>query len=545
MLTIRRERGLPQAGILLAVCLCAVASARAECKAPPALEAQLRAHPTAKTYTALGTWFGDHHQFDCSTKAFRSALKLDPHSAKLAYFLGLSIYSSGDVQGAVEQLRQSIALDAKAIRPRLLLATILHQLGPRSEAEAQWRAVLQVDPASIPALDGLSQSLIDSGDVFVAIDLLEPAVAAEGDHPSQDLIIDLALAYGLAATLDKAAALLQPALAADPSSMRLTHAMTTVLVKQRRYQDAVALTRKYLDQHPDDLQAQIEYLSTLVLDHDTTTARPLGEKLLTIAPHDFHVLQLNATLEHNGGNDAAARDHLEEAIKQQPENYDLHLDLGTALTHLDDPADAKRELVKAISLDNSQAQAHYQLAGVLRALGETEAAREQLRIYKQLSDASSARTQSDSQAKVAAHKLADGDVSSAVALFKEAVQATPDDALLQYQLSTALDRAGDTTAERAALEQAVKIDPTFALAQNQLGYLASQGGETANAEKAFQAAVASAPQFTDAWINLAATLAQEGRIPEAQQAAATALRLDPNNEQAQQLSRKLNEAAHR
>jgi Tfp pilus assembly protein PilF len=91
----------------------------------------------------------------------------------------------------------------------------------------------------------------------------------------------------------------------------------------------------------------------------------------------------------------------------------------------------------------------------------------------------------------------------------------------------------------------VKIDPTFALAQNQLGYLMTRSGDPGAAEAHFRQAVKSAPAFTDGWINLAATLALEKHFLEAQEAVANALRLEPTNAQALQLSQDLNAAAQR
>jgi len=349
--------------------------------------------------------------------------------------------------------------------------------------------------------------------------------------------------------LDQAAAVMQATLSADPDSLRVVNATTTVLVQQHRYQDAAALTQKYSQQHPDDTQARIAYLSALVLNNDDTAARPLAVQLLTAAPHDFQVLYLNGILERKAGDYAAARDHLLEAIKVDPGNttdeYIVRFNLGSALAHLNDPAGAKQQLEKAIELDHTQAQAHFQLAAVLRTLGDAAGAQQQLDLYKQISAENTARSQADTRSQLAAQKLADGDYKQAAALYHEAVAATPGNAMLQYQLSIALDKLGDTAGERAALQQAVQIDPTFALAQNQLGYLDVQSGVPADAEKHFRQAVTAAPGFIDAWINLAATLAQQGHLADAQQAVATALQLDAKNRQALALSQKLNEAAHR
>ena len=49
----------------------------------------------------------------------------------------------------------------------------------------------------------------------------------------------------------------------------------------------------------------------------------------------------------------------------------------------------------------------------------------------------------------------------------------------------------------------------------------------------------------DAWISLAATLGMESKLPEAQQAIRIALRIDPKNSQAQELSHELGQPAQK
>jgi Flp pilus assembly protein TadD len=52
-------------------------------------------------------------------------------------------------------------------------------------------------------------------------------------------------------------------------------------------------------------------------------------------------------------------------------------------------------------------------------------------------------------------------------------------------------------------------------------------------------AVKAQPEWTDAWINLAAALAEAGQFAEAREAAGTALKLEPANAQAKELSDEL------
>jgi len=530
------------------IALCAIAlgvSCRcaSQCKAPSALDAGGAKPPSASAYVNLGSWFGEHRQFDCASQAFRSALELDPASAKIHYFLGLSLYSSGQVEASLDPLQRSVALDAAATQPRLLLAAVFKHLGRAGEAEDQWRAVLRLDPASAAALDGLSNSLIDRNDPTAAVDLLLAAKTKRG--LDTDLTLDLARAYGIAQMLDEAGATLQEALANRPaaaSSLRLTNALATVYVRQKRFVDAEGLMKSYLEQHPTELDAQLLYLRILVLNEDHAKAIPLGRALLARAPRSFDALYLNGILERESGAYQAARDHLRLAVALMPSDYSARYNYGIALLQLRDAGAAKEQLEKAVALNDSAAEAHFQLALALRALGETQSAQEQMKTYQRLSSDDAERARSATEAQLAEEKLAAGDAPQAVSLYRQAVTDAPQDPMLNYRLSIALRQAGDAAGERAALEQTVKIDPTFALAQNQLGYLDFHSGAYPSAEGHFRHAVESAPTFAEAWINLAATLASEGRMPEAREAAASALRADPKNAQALQLAQDLNAA---
>ena len=315
-----------------------------------------------------------------------------------------------------------------------------------------------------------------------------------------------------------------------------------IYVNQVHYENAVNLAEKSVRLHPGNLEAQRLYLQVLVLNGDFTTAQPLARKLLAAHPHDSDFLYLSGILEYQGGQFLAARKHLEESVALDPNHYNAHYNLGLVLAELKDFPAAKEQLEKAIALGATEPQVHFKLSTVLRALGENDRAQDELKLYQQLNQAKINRTLAASKSAEAAKEQAAGNLQKAAALYREASDATPDDAALAYKLALALDAAGDTAAERTALERTVKIDTQFALAQNQLGYLDSKEGDPAGAEEHFRLAVKAAPGYTQAWISLAATLAMESRLSDAQEAVATALQLEPANTEALQLRKDLNAA---
>ena len=523
-----------KAGLAFVAWLCVIPCALGTCSGPSNLEAQLRHHPDADTYTALGNWYGDHNQYSCAVDSFRAGLKLEPGSAKLYYLVGLSLFSSGNAKDAIEPLQKSIQLMPEVIKPHLILAAVFEQLRQMAEAQKEYEAALNIDPHSTLALEGVSNLLLAEQNFGAVVGLLH-------DVPLNDvdLALNLSLAYGKMRMVDEAEKTLNSALRLRPGSVRLTKAAVTVLVQQTRNQEAVSLARKCALAHPRDLEAQRLYLRILVLNDNLDIARPLGRKLLAQAPHDFDFLYLNGILERQAGQYTAARDHLEKAVALNPNYYNAHYNLGVTLSSLKDYSGARDELEKAIALGAREPEVHFALSKAYRNLGEPQQAEQQLRLYQQESQLKANRTLAAGKAAQAEKELAAGDVQKAVATYREAVNATPDDALLNFKLALALSRAGDTEGERAALEQVIKIDPTMALAQNQIGYLASRSGDFATAEQHFRLAVKAAPGYAEAWVNLAATLGMESHFPEARDAVATAIKLDPTNSQALELRQSL------
>jgi tetratricopeptide (TPR) repeat protein len=527
--------GLVKSGLLLAVAL--IASPLVfSCTAPKALEDKIKVNPDADTYADIGNWFGDHKQYDCALEAFQKGLKLEPGSAKLYYLAGLTLLASGHPDEAVPPLGKSIYLMPDVLKPHLLMASALDDLGRHEDARKEWTAALRIDRKSVEAFDGLAKSLLADGDYTSAISVLK-----EAPH-SEVITLDLVMAYGKGNMLDKASETLTQALQKNPSSFPLTSALVTVYVRQVHYQEAVHLAEKQARLHPASLDAQRLYLRVLVLDGDATQARPLGRKLLAAHPHDFDFLYLNGILENQEGKYEIARAHLQEAVGLNPDYYNARYNLGVALLELKDITGAKEQLEKALELGAIEPEVRFKYATALRNLGETDKAKEQLKLYQEQIQANEKRALANSKSAQGDKEIAGGDLQKGIADYREALDATPQDAQLAYKLAIALDKAGDTAGERTALEQAVKNDSGFALAENQLGYLDSKDGDSSSAEQHFRAAVKAAPAFTQAWVSLAATLGMESRFSDAQEALASALKLEPENADALQLRKDLDAA---
>ena len=505
----------------------------ASCIGPAPLEARVHSHPDADAYVALGIWFGENRKSECAAQAFQAGLELEPNSPRLSYLLGLSLYTAGKLQESVAPLQHSVELNPKEENSHLLLASALSGLGRGNEAFSEWQAALKIDPNSKMALDGIAKILLAAGDNESVIAQLP------GMQLDENLILDLATAYGRTGLFNDAARVLNEGMTTYPNSAALASILVSIYVKQSRFEEANKVAEQLALRNPHDIEAQRVYLSVLVFDAENQTAVPLARKLLAQAPHDADFLYLNGVLERTAGDFTAARKHLEEAAKLDPNRYSTHYNLGYTLEQLQDNAGAKEQLQKAIELDSTEPESYFELAKVLRKLGEADAAQQQLVLYqKQLKDKSdhTIAAQKSTQAAEAARA---GDKQKAAALYREAIEALPDNAGLHYQLAQVLSGLNDIEGERTALEQAVKIDPNFALAQFQLGILDTRKGDTGGAEQQFRLAINASPGYVQAWIALAATLAAESHIPDALQAVESALKIAPDNSEALELRKKL------
>jgi tetratricopeptide (TPR) repeat protein len=519
--------------MLLAACLSLAATAHAACTAPQELTAKLRAQPTTENAVQLGGWFAAHKQFDCAVETFRAAEKSDPNSAQLHYLEGLALLGSGQSSSAISAVQEAIRLQPEVIKPHLLLANLYEQSGSPAAAEEQWKKALAIDPKSAIALDDFSSALLARKDYVGVALLLQHAPRTEA------LTIRLAQALTELNHLNDANAVLLEAMKLAPDSIPLANAESIVLIKQRSYLEATKLWKYMAARHPGNRAAELPYLRVLVLTEHNDVARPIALKLLAQSPHDWEVLYLNGVVDHEMGDFTASKAHLEESVALNPDQFYARYHLGVVLVNLREWQQAKENLEKAIALGDTDPKAHYELAMALHGLGESDQAAKELQTYQDLKKADDDALESASRAAQADTELAAGNVKDAVEHYRQACDVSPNNAEYKYKLSVAFHKAGDLEAERAQLEQAVKLDPQLAPAQRQLGYLLARSGDAAGAVEHFQLAVHAAPRWVEAWINLAGALATEEHFPEARDAAATALRLDPANEQARRLSDRL------
>jgi Flp pilus assembly protein TadD len=522
---------------LVALVLFLFAAARpgwSVCTPPKEIAKRLTATPDAAVYADLGTLYADRKQFGCAADVFRKAAALQPESARYHYLLGLSLYSAGHAEEAIDPLQQSLQLDPTFAEAHMTMGAALDQTGNRTAAETQWRQALAGNPNSAVALENLSRDLLADRNYAAAIALLHPMEKTLTDESA----VNLSVAYSKSGLLQDAADLLQKKLQSDPASLSLAEALSSVLILQSRFQEAIQVLSPIAKQHPTDAKAQSLFLQTLVLGHDPG-AEAVAKHLLASDPHQWEVLYFLGVLRQQAGDDVSARDDFNRSIALNPDYADTHHRLGLVLLELKDSSAAEEQLRKAIALGDDAPEVHVALARALRSLGDSEAAQQQFQLYQQQLQVQAARAQAANKAQQGDQAEAAGNPQQTVEDYRDALALDPQEPVLAYKLAMALDKTGDRSGERAALEKTIALDPHMALAQNQLGYLDSGEGNTEAAIRHFRLAVQVDEGFTGAWLNLAASFSLESKWPEARSALSHVLEVDSSNVNARALLQRI------
>ena len=120
-----------------------------------------------------------------------------------------------------------------------------------------------------------------------------------------------------------------------------------------------------------------------------------------------------------------------------------------------------------------------------------------------------------------------GDVSRAIALYRQAVALAPNDADAWYNLAVALQESGNAREGAIALAEAAKRDPSRPEIHNIRGTALAESGNLAEAEKEFRATIAADRRNARAYNNLGNVLSAMNRHDDAADAYRNAIDLAP------------------
>jgi tetratricopeptide (TPR) repeat protein len=240
---------------------------------------------------------------DAVTEA-QEILKRDPDNVQSRRLLGrIYLRSLGDVSAsngqsetvskAIEQYREINRLDPSDTESALWLARLYRLKNEHDKAEQVLRSILKNDPENGPAVEQLTQLLMDEGKFPEAVTLLEGITA---HSPSPVLLDLLGDAHTQAHELAKAEAAYRKAVEIDPSELSHQRGLGQTLLAEEKYPEALKVYEKLSDVMPDDSDVYLRIAQIYRELHQLDKAEENLVKARQYAPGSLEVMYNEAML---------------------------------------------------------------------------------------------------------------------------------------------------------------------------------------------------------------------------------------------------------
>jgi len=451
------------------------------------------------------------HNRDAVIQA-QAALKIDPDNVDAhrllarIYVRTLGDMSAGEVQQenlakATEQFKAILKTAPNDTYSLLWLARLYRFQNQHAEAEKVLRQALAHAPDNGPALEQLSQLLIDQGRSQEAIELLSRAA---GDSESPDLYDLLGDAYSQAKDYPKAEEAYRQAIAGDPDDPGHRHGLAQALMSEDKYAEALDQFTKLTELEPGTsenfLRAAQLYRRLGKFDEAASSLARAKQ----LAPGSLEILYNEALLYQDQG-------HYDDAIK--------------VLT----------DAIAGIKSQTGGAGNSSALAILYEQLGHAYIRQHNfaaaLEAYADLGKLGPDTHKRAEILTIEAYRE-DHDIDRAIAEAKKALDEAPGSADLTVTLAMLYGEKADTAAARQLLEGLLKGGDNDLEIYLDLAQVESRGKKYADAEQSAQKAeqmAQSGAARESVWYMLGAIYERQKKFDDAEQQFRKVLDVNPNN----------------
>lgn len=522
--------------LLLFVGLRAAAQLPDNCK-PPASAAHAPAGTApAKVYDAVGVWFAQKGDLSCAVAEFKQALRLEPRSAEAHFDLGLVRQSQQQTAAAIGEFRLALQYDPALLQAHCALGASLED---PTEAEAEFRKALAVNPQLVCALDGTAQALVKERRYDAAMDYWRQALQIQPDAPDMQLALATATYKAAKATqaegmpevngagVADAIRLLTDLLKSHPDITAAYFTLGNIYANERRDREAADEYQEVTRRNPADTVALAAQVKALIDASAYTEALAPARDYVRRKPNDPSGRVMLGTVYQQLGDYAKAEPELELGAAKAPDDFEARYQLGLVLARLGKPEKALPQLQKAVALKPGDRSAQYQLIAVLRSLGQTQAATQYIEQLRKEQGEESLKSQLASEGTKANDLLQSGKPADAAQIYRHMLEENPESAPTAYNLALALEAMHDTKAAEDVLRKAIDIDPKLAQTRAELGRMELAEGDLKSAQTWLESALDLDPQLVEARGNLAMVYARNGDLVSAEKLLRQAIEEDP------------------
>ncbi|HEX7479532.1 MAG TPA: tetratricopeptide repeat protein [Polyangiales bacterium] len=382
-------------------------------------------------------------------------------------------------------------------------------------AEAAIEETLKLSPLHADAHVADARVLWSQGKEDRALQELRQAL---GQEPIDDVYLapskpGLAAGYAVLGYIHEARGRLQPAqkayddaLAADPYLVDALLGAGRVMLRQRRYNDALArfesalniaqksISPIVLSGRKADAEARLGQGRALLALERAPDAKAGLSALMNESPNDAEIVLAMGEAEEDLKNKVAAEALFKKSIELAPNSFPGYLGLSQFYAKQNQPEKASEVLNQAAAKVEENAE-------MRRMLGQSELARNR--------------------------------VDSAVHEFKRAVELDPQSLDSKFGLAVAYRRAGELVKAGDLFTEIGARDPQFGGLTLERGQLYEAQGDYAKAADNYKQALEKTPGDTGLMLRLGAAQVEQGALDDAEQTLAKVIHETPNSAEAE------------
>lgn len=312
-------------------------------EAQAAWEQIAKAHPAdAEAYANLGLLHARQQRYPQAITFYRKAQALNPAMPGLQMNLGLALFKSGNLRGAMHEfeplLKKQDPASPDAQRLRILLGMCHYGLGEYAAAVPPLGEAMQRDPQDLPYRLVLAHSCLRAKEYQCVLDVYHEILSLNAESAEADMLAGEALDE--MHDHNGAVEQFRAAVKADPKQPGVHFGLGYLLWTGSQWDDAEQQFRAELDNNPQNVQALVYLADSQIRQNHFDSARPLLEKALRIDPK-FEM---------------------------------AHLEIGILDSQAGKNEDALRELHQAATLNPKDVQVHWRLARLYQAMGRKQEA---------------------------------------------------------------------------------------------------------------------------------------------------------------------------
>lgn len=311
----------------------------------------LRSNPNSfEALNNLGVAEARQGNFSRAARAYEQALKSRPNSFPLLLNLGLSYFKAENFAAAIRPLERAVVVQPDNSQARSVLGMAYYSEKKYELASRQFEKVIAADPGNATLQYVLAESYVRSGQNQKLLDFLQTMLENSPDSAALHMLKGEAN-DGLDRTRE-AIKEFEAAAALTPNQPNVHFGLGYLYWKERLYDQAAAQFNLEI-QNGGSVAKSEAYLGDIAI---------------------------------KNGNLQEARSLLAKSERSFPTYAFTHFAMGVLLAQEKQYDSAAAEFRRAIELDPRRTDAHYRLAGVLRAQGKTEQSEEELKKVSQIQE---------------------------------------------------------------------------------------------------------------------------------------------------------------